>query len=255
MSRSIPFVSFRQVRKNAAYRLAQHVDASALYNLVCTLETRGYSPGHLLLNFPTHLSKQPKPSFEGVGLLPDDVIVTATRMDLTKHPEDLDCRKKVVRGETQLEDVIESAWKRVLLDSRRLQVVVQPNARNGFSAGYESRSNIVFAEADHARYRAFPHKTGGRLPRKSPTAGYVLRLRELWPGGPGYFGAFGMNGTIGLVLSQLIRTRSDLAEVIDREGFYLIEMSGDVPPRPIDLSFVRDWKADVILRAPAFPEV
>ena len=246
MPRVAPFVYFRKYRDQV--RVAQHVDGTALLHLVAAFGAHGYAFGPPQLNHP-------KPDFNGLvrehaarPLASDDVIVSATRVELG---EDNGCRKRVLRGNTTLESHIERAWSRVLLVSDRRQIATRPSVERYFEAGRASRRNVEFFVADHARYKAFPSDGRARVPSPAPTAGYLLRVRELFPGGPGYCGAFGMNSSTGLVWSALLLTR--FPELVEKEGFFMAEMRGTIPDRPFDLSFVEDWDCEIVLKAPAEP--
>jgi hypothetical protein len=244
-----PFVFFQRPRRGRHPRVGFHVDSTALVNVGAALLRQGYDLGDVHLNYPPRPG-EPEDALE-VALDqfgPDDLIMTATRLELEPT---LDCRKVVMMGRTPIERLIEAAWGRVLRRSERLQVVLQPEAARHFTPGFENRRNIEFNEREGAFYTGFPADVGFQSSKLRATAAYLLRKRALWPGGPGYLGFFGMDSTTALAFSQLLRHR--YAELLQTEGFFMVELSGPLPGRVSDLRWALDWTSEIILRAPVDP--
>jgi hypothetical protein len=237
------FVFFQKPRSDREFKISLHVDTTPLLNVAAALQPLGYAIGAVHLNYPR--AKQPD-AFQVPldSFAPDDLIVSATRLELDPR---LDCRKVVTMAGTPIERFLERAWSDVLLSSQRLLVVLQDWVVRYLAPGFEDRNNIEFNERTGAFYTALNR---GR-PGVRATAAYLLRRRELWPGGPGYLGFFGMDSTVGLAWSHLLRHRH--ADLLEREGFFVAELAGELPGRVATLDWALDWRSQIILRAPFAP--
>jgi hypothetical protein len=244
-----PFVFYRRPRKGQQLKLAFHVDGIALMNVVAALYCAGYELGEIQLNYPPPRDGAKHPSdFDPNTLERDGLIVSATRVDFELANK---CRKIVQKGYTPLERWIEAAWRGVIQRSERLQMILQVSAAQYLAEGFETRRNIEFNEREGARYSGFPDDNSFRANKNTPTAAYLLRLRELWPGGPGYLGFFGMDSTAALAWSHLLRHRH--ADLLHTEGFFMAELSGPLPGHVSNLRWADAWRSEIILRAPAIP--
>ncbi len=244
-----PFVYYRRPRKGQPLKLAFNVDVIALMNVVAALYRQGYELGEIQLNYPPPRGGAKHPSdFDPNRLVCDGLIVSATRPDLDPINK---CRKVVQKGYTPLEEWIEAAWHCVIQSSERLQLILEPSAARFLAKGYESRRNIEFNEREGARISGLPDDASFRPHQDAPTAAYLLRLRELWPGGPGYLGSFAMESTAALAWSHLLRHRH--ADLLQTEGFFMAELSGPLPGHVSNLRWADAWRSEIILRAPASP--
>ncbi len=235
-------------------RVGFHVDVAAAWIVAGALERAGYMLGEMFFNYP--------PADYGLPALlpidvsrvgPNDLILTSTRLETEPADSEIRCRKQVQRGHTTLEQDIEIAWSLFIDISERLRVMVQPKLASLFAEDYANRFFIRFSEAEGAPYKKLQDATHRRIDKHPPnaTAGYVLRLRELWPGGPGYLGFFGLDSTTALLLAYILRHRH--SELLLEEGFAIVELSGGarVPDREPDMRWANDWRSEIILRAPA----
>jgi hypothetical protein len=246
MSALYPFLFYQRPRSiGRKVRVAYHVDAAALFNLVALLQREGFRLGELIFNYPPFATEADGPLvFEKADFAPGGLIVTATRFERTRQ-----YKKFVQRGFTPLERAIEDAWRPFIRDSARLQMVLESRAARHLKPGFESRANVTFFQGEGARYKEVLTPRGFRKEKSRATAAFLLRVKELWPGGPGYVGAFGMDSTTTLVWSHLLRHRHP--ELLSQEGFVMAELSGPTPGRVPNMKFADEWRSEVILRAPA----
>lgn len=243
-----PFIFYQRPRKGRPLTLPRHVDVTALLNVCAALQRQGYEIGEIQLNYPATSGPQAASELDLSAFDSRGLIVMATRPDLSLT---LDCRKTVQKGFTPLEAYVEAAWRRVVKESKRLQMILQPFTAPYFAKGYSSRRNVEFNEREGARYKALPEDASFRPGEQAPTAAYLLRLRELWPGGPGYLGFCGMGASIALVWSQLLRHRH--ADLLQSEGFFMAELNGPLPDHASNLRWAEEWRSEIILRAPMNP--
>ena len=240
--------------KDRRVRLGFHVDVAAAWTVAGALEREHFLLGEMFFNYPPPKRNQaPLLPIDTSALRPSDLILTSTRFESEPEDPELNPRKRVQRGHTTLEQDIESAWRRFIHISERLRVAVHPHVAAYFEPGYENRFYIRFHEAESAPYRKLTEPTLRGVDRKPPpaTVGYVLRLDELWPGGPGYLGFFGLDSTMALLFATLLRHRH--ADLLTEEGFAIVELNGaaNVPARAPDMRWGFAWESRVILRAPA----
>ena len=246
-----PFIYYQRLPTDRDLKMAEHVDVTAMMHVNDALYRQGYTLGEAQLNQPP-ADASPSERFGLASFEPGALIVSATRPDL--EPDDaapFDCKKTVQKGFTPLEELIEAAWRAVLLLCVRIQVKVHPFAIPYFTQGFASRRNIEFNARKGARYVGLPDEPSYRPGGAALTAAYLLRLRELWPGGPSYLGFFAMDSWTALVWSQLLRRRH--SDLLQSEGFFMAELSGPLPARAPDLSWAFDWQSRIILRAPTAP--
>ena len=235
-------------------RVSFHVDVAAAWNVAGALERAGFMLGNMFFHYPP-------PEQGAPGLLPidvsrvgpNDLILTATRLETEPPDSEVRCRKQVQRGHTNLEQVIEAKWRGYIDISERLRVVVRPRLAKRFDQAHANRFHIRFSEGEGAHYKRLMDSALRSIDKNPPyaTAGYVLRLRELWPGGPGYLGFFGLDGTAALLFSDVLRRRH--TDLLHEEGFAIVELTGPgaVPEREPDMRWASNWRSEVILRAPA----
>jgi hypothetical protein len=242
-----PFIFHQRPRKGRPLTLPRNVDVTALLNVCAALQRQGYEIGEIQLNYPAASGQQGTKSLDLSAFDSRGVILTLTRPDLSLS---LDCRKTVQKGFTPLEAYVEAAWRRVVKESTRLQMVLQPFTAPYFAKGFSNRRNVEFNEREGARYKALPEDASFR-PGEQETAACLLRVRELWPGGPGYLGCCGMGASTALAWSQLLRHRH--ADLLQSEGFFMAELNGPLPDAAENLRWAETWRSEIILRAPTHP--
>lgn len=251
MPRLHPFFNFQNPKADGRkVRVGFHVDVAAAWNVAAAFECKGFSLGSLLFNFPPQEGEpRAQMRIDTSRFAPSDLIVTSTRFE-TEPPNSVDaCRKQVQRGYTDLETLIESHWRQHIATSRRLFLKLQPRHAKHFAQGYENRFRIRFFEEEGAPYKHLANAEERQNDAHPPSASaaYLLRVRELHPGGPGYLGFFGLDSTTTLVWSHLLRHKH--TELLHEEGFAIAEISGPIPMREPDMAFAEEWKSEIVLRA------
>lgn len=226
-------------------------DASAR-ELLVPVGCLGFEYGRTILNFPPPFA--PRRLLEEEELLDielsfirsGDVLLQTTRppLDDIRHED----RKQVEPGNTRLERRLFEHWRRVFAICARSHVKLAPWLHGRVKAGFESRRNMGFYQSGTGGF--YQWLSDGRARRRPPedqlTAAFLLRVDEIWKGGPGLIGAFGMDGLATLVWAY--RLRHDFAWLIERPGFSMVEMKGaSVPQRPTGFEFARDWKIDLVI--------
>jgi hypothetical protein len=218
-------------------------DGAAMLEVVTALARSGYEYAGLLLNYP------PRPDQDigtvlkiQVAARPGDLILTTTRPPV--HPEqEGNEKKRVDLARTDLEDRVIRAWNPYFELLIRPEMELGEELQDDLLAGYEDRRHIVFYQLEGSRYQDLGTR---RYTGRPSTAAFLLRIRELWQGGPGYLGVFGMDGTTTFVWAYLLRTR--YRELLQEPGFAMAELTmGEIPSRTGDLGFAEGWQAKVIL--------
>jgi hypothetical protein len=218
------------------------------------LVAHGYVAGRDLLNFP------PQPGERSTELAridtsmfrPRDILCSFTRLPFSDHIEG--CRKKVPRGETDLEQELFEEWQLWVSSSSRLLVQLNDRLHDKLPPGYENRRRMTLQEAEHASYRELA-RCDGSPPRRYTgeevrTPFFKLRLPRLQKRNFGYLGIWGMSGNTTLIGACLLRHRHP--ELLMKPGFVMAELVGeDIPERPFDLDYALDWRLEVLIDEPA----
>jgi hypothetical protein len=246
--------------KSRAHQLAHTVDDGPLRELMESQRSHGYSYGSTIFNTPP---KNVPPVDEDGRVEPEqiaemdlsflrsgDLLVQATRPPT--HDDVHQDRKRVQRGYTQLELLIFDLWLRYFDYCCRSRVDVTQLVADHLRSGYHDRAVMQFYQNSHCGYRSL-RRRGDRRSRKNDdprhTAAFLLRLEEAWPNGPGYLGAFGMNGTATQAWTYLLT--HELPEWLERPGFTMVELTqARVPSRAFDLSWARKWKVQSVAHVP-----
>ena len=185
---------------------------------------------------------------------PGDLIVTVTRLVTHPEVEALDKRGSRRAG-TDLERVLAEHWAKFFQRLTRTTVQLAPHLHGELRPGFEDRRYIDFYqsirrgsedvnETEASLYRKLSRKNHRGEPR---TAAFLLRLDELWRGGPGYLGLFGMTGVTTGAWARIVCTR--MPELLTTPGFVMAEMSpGLIPTRTGSLEYADGWGAEAILQ-------
>jgi hypothetical protein len=171
-----------------------------------------------------------------------DLLVTVGR--LCTHPEaELDEKKPLRPPLTELGRAFAQAWIPYFREIVRSHIFLSPSLEARLPERYASRRIMWLSQREGSRYRALDGRTyAGEC--RSPV--FALRLEELWPGGAGYLGAFGMDATMSLLWAQLLRDR--YWDLVREPGFVMAELAGgEIPDPPTDIDFAREWNAEVVL--------
>lgn len=239
-----PFVFFLAPRdRSRPLRVFQHRDVTAMLELSQPIARQGYAYGGVLLNFP------PPPGAENGSLLAvetnalaGDLVLTTGRPPLYVEEEE-DEIKRLRRADTDLERAIVAAWLPHFRLLTRGNASLANDHRSALPPDYADRRHIEFYLRHGAGYKQLSREQYRGEPR---TAAFLLRVRELWPGGPGYIGIFGMDGTMSLIWAYLLRTRH--FDLLGEDGFAMVELSGSIPQRPTSLAFADAWQSKVLLQ-------
>ncbi len=246
-----PFLSYISPRDYTRdLRIFQLRDVAAAMDVVGALEEHGYRYGDTLLNAPggaPPAQGEPLYPIDLTGIGAEDLILTITRPPLS----DIEWgdRKKVHRAWTDLEQSVLDSWSEILEDIARSYVSLARKMRNYLREGFESRQAVRFRECEGAPYLEWNARDGQgfqKLRRENRTAAFLLHRDELWQGGPGYVGVFGMDGTTTMAWANILRHRH--SELLEKPGFTMVEITGaPLPERPTRLDFTQSWAVDVIL--------
>lgn len=247
-----PFLSFFKPRGNdreQSIGLSRDVPPVMLVADVLR-DLQGYELGEIYFNFP----RPPNTPTDELAAVdanagPGDLVLTGTRAPIGE--EEQGDRRRMNLGFTELERVVNQLWENYLLISSRSHVVLRDWLRDWLRENppedHHDRADMFFymKQGMNARYRML----GRREVDSRSTAAFILRTRELWPGGPGYLGFFGMSSETTLVLAHLLRKQ--LGDLLCEPAFTQLELTGPrVPKRPTDLGFANDWKAETVIRYP-----
>lgn len=257
MTRSVHFFAYYQSPRDATRDLEPCLlrDEGAAMQLQRGLGRFGFVPGELLLNTPpTSRTSRELAQVDREGVGADDVIVMATRPPI--HDEHQGDRKQVRKGYTDLENHIFEVWSFFLERCTRSHIWLQEASSAHLEAGFEGMASMSFRQRGGAWLNQLNARDGnGAQPVEGDRdhACFLLRLDELWEGGPGFVGAFGMNGVSTLAWAH--RLGSDLAHYLDESQFLVVRMlTGDVPARATRMHWAQDWPVEVALRQPIAPD-
>ena len=226
-------------------------DLAAVIEILAALREDGYGIGEVLLNHPPEgpLAVPAERAEVDVSRLePEDLLVTATRIPLSdlEHGD----AKQVRRGWTTLEDTLLELWRRYLDGIARTRVRLAEPLRGKLPHGYEDRREMAFRSRECAFYKERNAHDGAgwrKVSGERRTAAFLLRVPELWPGGPGYLGVFGMDGTSTLIWAWQLRHRAP--RLLRQPGFVMAELcGGPLPKRSTDYTWMDRWAMEVVLQ-------
>jgi len=235
-------------------RIHERRDLGAALELLPALRERGYEHGEQILNATLEV---PAGATVPAGDLypvdrtlfrPGDLILQTTRPPLDDAK--VGNRKKVRRGNTDLERNLFEVWDQYLPRCSRQRVQLAERVQQCLPEGFENRKEMVFFERTTAPYK-FLNALDGRGDKRPPsdhlTAAFLLRVDRLWTRGPGLLGAFGMDGTSTMIWAY--RLGRDLSYLLDEPGLTVVEMEvRDIPAHPTDLRWAADWKLKVLIQ-------
>jgi hypothetical protein len=181
---------------------------------------------------------------------PGDLFLQATRPPLNdvQHED----RKRIERGYTLLEETLFEVWRQYFDYCCRSRIELSRRVVDLLREGYEDRAKIQFYQHWHCGYRKLKSRDSRKW-RETPgsrlTAAFLLRVEELWPEGPGYLAAFGMDGTATQAWTYLLHR--EMPQWLERPGFTMVELEcSPVPERTHDLRWAHDWKVEPIVHVP-----
>lgn len=235
-------------------------DDCAVRELMSAQSRKGYVYGESIFNMPPD---QPPPMGRGgrvrsEDLVPvdlsfvsaGDLLLQATRppLDDAVHED----RKRIERGYTLLEETLFEVWRQYFDFCCRSRIELSRHVVEHLREGYEDRAAIKFYQHWHCGYLKHKSRDSRRWnepPNSRLTAAFLLRVDEVWAGGPGYLAAFGMDGTATQAWNYLLHR--EMPQWLDRPGFTMVELEcAPVPKRTHNLRWAHDWKVEPVAHIP-----
>ena len=221
-------------------------DSEANGELRAAVQNLGYRPGTTVLNLPPEqrsyrlLPPAEQRVVELPFLGPNDILLCTTRPPLSDFI--INERKKVEPSGSTLEAMIFRHYFRYFDRCSRSSIKFTEQAMACLPQGKKNRAVMGFYQLGCA-YSGLGETekhlfAPGRL--RGSTAAFLLSVDELWPGGPGFKAAWGLNAIATLVWNFLLRDR--YSALLEHKGLTVVEMkTSEVPPRPNTYSWSRDW--------------
>jgi hypothetical protein len=227
--------------------LASTRDPEANAQLRIALHNLGYDFGESILNFPPNESNfdlLPESLLTPVELpfvREDDLFVLTTRAPLSDGIH-LDS-KKIEPSNSTLERAMFWQFWRYFKVCSRSYVALTEEAASFLPAEKKNRAEMTFYQQG-CRYMYLQALEGRRSPR-SPlgerTAAFLLRVDEIWPGGPGLVAAFGLNALSTLAWCHQLRYRCPW--MLENRGLTMVELyPTEAPERTSTYEWTRNWK-------------
>lgn len=215
----------------------------------------GYEMGEQLVNHPD-LCEPVRPDAANrlprvpIHADPGDVVMTVTRI-VTHYDVEREEKRGSQPSGTDLEHRLAVCWRRYFRLFTRTTTWLVPEMEELLFDGFENRQHIVFRQSrrkdSDEREACFYRDLSYRPYRNEPrTAVFLLRLSEIWEGGPGYIGIAGMTGRATLAWAHLLSTQ--MLDLLREPVFAMVELSNsptaDRNPDPLGAD---GWEPRVIL--------
>jgi hypothetical protein len=187
---------------------------------------------------------------------PNDRLLCTTRPPLSDFIQD--DRKKVEPSNTSIEDTIFQHYWRYFDRLSRSSIKFSAQANACLPRSKRNRGEMGFHQFG-CTYSSLGELHGKRVAPgilRGTTMGVLLSVEELWPGGPGFVGAWGLNAIATLVWNFLLRDR--YSALLENRGLTVVELeTADVPSRPDTYAWARDWHVTPLMETkielPAVP--
>lgn len=254
--RIYPFNYFVPQKEERELNADRRRDLGAVVELLPVLLRLGWTYGEPILNCPPRDLKR---RLKDEDMEEPDLLVPNLPMDLsflrrgdlvlqtTRPPLDdwaMRTKKMVLRGYTELEQILLEIWREYFPVCARSQVRLHPEFAPEMNEAFRNRRDMQFTQKTLA-----PYSRVGIANKERPkhrTAAFLLHRTEIWPGGPDLLGAFSMDGPT--TQGWAFRLARDWAHLLAKPGFVVVEIEHcKLPERPLDLRWADDWKIDVIL--------
>ena len=237
-------------------------DSEANFELRMALHDYGYGFGTTVLNLPSQKRnfKLLRPAEQRIVNLaflgPKDRFVCTTRPPLSDFIQD--DRKKVEPSNTSIEDTIFQHYWRYFDRLSRSSIRFSEQANACLPRSKKNRGEMGFYQFG-CTYSSLGELDGKQLPPgilRDSTLACLLSVEELWPGGPGFVGAWGLNAIATLVWNFLLRDR--YSALLENKGLTVVELeTTDVPLQPDTYEWARDWHVTPLMETkvelPAVP--
>lgn len=227
--------------------LATPRDPEANVQLRIALNTLGFEFGESVLNFPPeqcNFDLLPEDALTRVELpfvKKKDVFVLSTRAPLSDglHMDN----KKIEPSNTNLERVMFYHFWRYFSVCSRSYVTLTEEAASSLPVGKKNRAEMTFYQTG-CRYmylQALEGQRSTRSPLRERTAAFLLRIEELWPGGPGLVAAWGLNALATLAWCSQLRYRYPW--MLENRGLTMVELyPSESPQRADSYEWMLDWR-------------
>jgi hypothetical protein len=227
--------------------LAAVRDSVANVNLQVGLIGHGFEQGESILNFP--------PDHVNFDLLPEDellhveipfaqegdVLAATTRPPLSDG--DHGDNKRIEPSNTTIERAIFQRYWAYFARCSRSFVTLTEEAASFLPQGMKNRAEMTFYQ-DGCRYQylqALDGQRSRREPMEEWTAAFLLRVDQIWPGGPGLVAAWGLNAISTLAWSAMLR--DGCSSMLDRRGLTMVELHPtEAPDRPSTYDWLQSWQ-------------
>lgn len=231
--------------------VVQTRDLGAALELIGAFSELGYRVGMQVLNYPPPVgSPSTLLEIDCSGMKAGDILLTCTRPPLSDREQG--DRRRVPNGCTNLEEWTDRVWKRYFAILSRSHAQLQPWLHSQLPSGYENRRDVFFLTTENANYSLMNACDGSgrrKFRETRRTAAFLVVHPELWPGGPTYVGAFGLDGHATLAQAYLVRNRHP--ELLTQPGFHMMELQYvPVSERVPDLSWALEWKLELLFSVP-----
>jgi len=235
--------------RNRPPKLHQRRDLCALHELELALLELGFRHGEPIFNqSPAERTSDEAFEIDLSRFAAGDLLLQCMRPpmnDLDEGP-----KRKIEPANTNLERFFFRAFEPCIAWSARSHLRLAPAMQARIRLEYQDRREMSFQQKGWgAPYHELNALEGhGWRRHKGPrrTALFLLHVAALWPGGPGYLCAFGMDGCTTCVWSY--RLARDLRHLLARPGFVMAELElGQIPEDVTDLRFCLDWKIEPLL--------
>lgn len=236
----------RHTKRSRAWQPFKIRDAVAWGMVYGELAPYGYRHANTIVNLPPVHGGKP----EEVDLrmfAPGSTLLLTTRPCMNDLL--LGDRLPIIPSRTNLETLIFDALREFgLLCCGRSKVVLGERLM-AIAPGIAARSKMTFRQYQGARYRACENALTGEpltvpdLERR--TAAFLVRIPELWPGGPALLALWGMGGTETLIWARLLSTTH--AHLLFDRSFVLAELTGPRTVLPCTtLDFIEHWDVEIV---------
>ncbi len=226
-------------------------DPEANSQLQIALSAQGFHFGRTILNVPgekVRYDLAPVNELRRVELpfvRAGDALTLATRPPLSDgwHGD----AKRIEVSNTTLERIILDLYSRYFVTCARSYLQLSEEAARYLPNSKKNRQMMtVFQYGFAYQYlQAAGSSRSKRSPLGPTSPGFLLRVDELWPGGPGFVGAFGMNAIATLALCMQLRFR--FSDLLSRRGLTMVELTPtEMPDQPATYDFMLDWNVEEV---------
>jgi hypothetical protein len=246
----------RKARERAPKLFARR-DGSASSELLYPLYELGFAQGEPILQQPPGVPPREPVPFEKLHEVdlsfvePGALLLQTTRPP--KNDTDEGPRRQIERAYTDLEHLLFEAIEPYVEYISRTHLCVGPRVRDLVPQGCLDRREMSFRQkgwgAPYHRLNALDGKGWHKYAGPPRTALFLLRLDEIWPGGPGCLCAWGQDGCTTLCWCYRLARDPQLKRLLAQPGFVMAELElGELPERATDLRFCLDWKIEILVQ-------